>query len=179
MKIVKIILLTTWTIAFYGFVGYTLYGYFTQPVGSISLVQVIPPTVNETPKLTPPTVDELLRLVNEERAKVGVAPLTIDTRLNQSAQFKADDMFTNIYFNHVDSSGKHGYSYVYDYAPGLCSIASENITDNTTIESNTSKQAIYNWVNSEPHYKAMINPNYTLTGFGVSGTKIVEHFCQT
>ena len=40
-------------------------------------------TVQPVQKPQPPTVDELLRLVNEERAKVGVAPMVIDARLNQ------------------------------------------------------------------------------------------------
>ena len=40
----------------------------------------------------PPDAQEMLELVNQERAKVGVAPLKLDKRLNASAQEKADDM---------------------------------------------------------------------------------------
>lgn len=37
----------------------------------------------------PPDAQEMLELVNEERAKVGVAPLKLDERLNASAQEKS------------------------------------------------------------------------------------------
>ena len=75
-------------------------------------------TVQPVQKPQPPTVDELLRLVNEERAKVSVAPLVIDARLNQSAQKKADDMVKNNYFAHVSPvDGRQGYTYIFDVMP--------------------------------------------------------------
>lgn len=122
-----------------------------------------------------PSAEEMLRLVNEERAKVGVKPLVIDERLNKSAQYKAEDMLKNNYFGHVDNQGRHGYEYIADFGK-KCKFPGENITENTT--TNTSKQAIVSWKNSPPHYKAMIDPRYESTGFGIAGTKIVQHFCD-
>ena len=128
------------------------------------------------PEQKPPTVDELLRLVNAERAKVGVAPLVIDERLNQSAQKKSDDMFTNNYFGHVSPvDNRHGYEYAHDVMPE-CSQVSENIFWGRS--TNTSQSAIDWWMNSEPHRLALQDSKYTLTGFGISGAKITEHFCQ-
>jgi len=63
-------------------------GAFVFYVGNMPDEVVATQTVE--PESKPPTVDELLRLVNEERAKVSVAPLVIDARLNQSAQKKAE-----------------------------------------------------------------------------------------
>lgn len=144
----------------------------------------------------PPDAQELLELVNAERVKVGVGPLVIDERLNQSAQAKADDMAKNNYFDHVDATGKHGYEYVKDYAPGLCKQAGENI-----VGEDTSNDAVSWWINSPLHYKAMTNPDNILTGFGIhyvdripldkivsskpvysdliKSYVIVEHFCIT
>ena len=117
-------------------------------------------------------------MVNAERAKVGVAPLVIDERLNQSAQKKSDDMFTNNYFGHVSPvDNRHGYEYAHDVMPE-CLYVSENLTDNMTPQNNTSIQAIYAWMHSEPHRLALQDSKYTLTGFGISGAKITEHFCQ-
>lgn len=124
---------------------------------------------------TPPTREELLRLVNEERAKAGVAPLAIDERINESAQMKADDMTRHGYFGHDNSDGTQGYELVFKTTGQLCTYASENLTD---ISVNTSARAVSNWVNSEPHYRGMTNPDYSLTGFGISGTNIVQHFCK-
>jgi uncharacterized protein YkwD len=124
----------------------------------------------------PPTVSELLILINAERAKVGVKPLVIDERLNQSAQRKADDEVKYNYFGHISPhDGKHGYEYINDVGI-YCKIDAENLRENANI--NTSQAAISGWDNSAPHYTAMINPNYTATGFGINGHEIVEHFCQ-
>ena len=133
-------------------------------------------TVTEAVKPTPPTVDELLRLVNAERAKVGVAPLTLDERLNQSAQRKADDMTEYGYFDHVSpNDGRHGFEYIAD--TGIyCETDSENLTQNTLI--NDARHAFDAWVASEAHHSAMVDPAYDLTGFGISGNYVVQHFCN-
>lgn len=128
----------------------------------------------------PPAKDELLRLVNEERARAGVAPLVSDELLNQSAQYKAQDMLDRNYFDHKDPSTglNNGLRYAREHGKECPLWISENITDNVTDEDNTSAQAIRSWKNSEPHYKAMIDPRYETTGFGIAGTKIVQHFCD-
>ena len=123
---------------------------------------------------TPPTVDELLRRVNVERQKAGVAALTLSPLLNQSAQYKSQDMLDRNYFTHTDpSTGKNNGL---DYALAIgkqCTWISENIVETYDIES-----AMYSWIHSVPHYKAMIDPRYESTGFGIAGNKVVEHFCD-
>mgnify|MGYP007083455331 CR=1 FL=1 len=141
---------------------------------------VVTPTPTPTPQ--PATKEELLRLVNEERAKVGVAPLVLDAKLEQSAQWKADDMVTYNYFDHVSpNDGKHGYEYINDVGI-YCRTDGENITTDTGAGI-TASATVSRWVDSKPHYAAMINPDNTLTGFGISirsnGQLIaVEHFCE-
>ncbi len=131
------------------------------------------------------TPQELLELVNKERTKVNVAPLTIDDRLNQSAQYKADDMAKYNYFSHVSThDGQHGYVYMRNVGVS-CAEGSENIQ---ITEHGTTTDALDWWLHSKPHYKAMINPEYTTTGFGISQppkvldyekpTISVEHFCR-
>lgn len=128
-----------------------------------------------TEKITP---ESLLAAVNTERAKAGVTPLVLDPRLNQSAQTKADDMKARNYFGHVDPNGKNGATYIFDFAPGTCSYASENITDSGDPKYNTLDAGIKAWVDSPTHYRAMTNPDYDLTGFGITSTGLVQHFCQ-
>lgn len=123
----------------------------------------------------PPTVNELLTLVNAERAKVGVAPLIEDSKLDVSAQLKADDMNNNHYYSHVDASGKHGYMYAYEAEPIKCNSPSENLDYAPTLY--TSKEAVAAWMNSTAHREALLSPQYTITGFGVAGLYTVEHFC--
>ena len=132
----------------------------------------------QTTQVTPPTVDGLLRLVNEERSKNGVAPLVIDERLNQSAQRKADDMQKYNYFDHVSpNDGKHGYEYIND--TGItCRTDSENLAWNTDKSPISSEMAVSWWKGSQSHHKAMIDQRYTSTGFGIDGYIVVEHFCE-
>jgi uncharacterized protein YkwD len=44
---------------------------------------------------------EILRLVNIERAKVGIGPLMLDDTVNDLAQYHADDMFTKNFMSHT------------------------------------------------------------------------------
>lgn len=129
-----------------------------------------------TASIQPPTKADLLRLVNTERAKAHVAPLVDDPRLDQSAQRKADDEVKYNYFDHVSPhDGKQGYLYINDVGIS-CKTDAENLTEN--IHDNTAKSAVDAWIASPTHHAAMTNPAYTLTGFGIDSTQIVEHFCQ-
>lgn len=145
---------------------------------TFAIIRTIPPEpVAEVVK--PPTVQELLKLVNEERAKVGVAPLAIDERLNESAQFKADDMVTNDYISHEDRNGKHGYEYAQEATGESCSLVGENYYWGTGNRI-TSTAALDGWMNSKSHHDAILEDEYELTGFGIAGTDkivVVEHFC--
>ena len=150
-------------------VGTSVYAQFNSteatPQPSLAVKQV---------KQSLPTANEMLSLINAEREKKGVAPLKIDERLNQSAQWKADDMKEFNYFGHVRES-YHGYEKAVELNQE-CIYASENITKN--IYSNTSSAAVNAWINSPSHFAAMVDSRYDTTGFGVSGEYIVQHFCD-
>lgn len=135
------------------------------------------PQVQDVVAGHPPTREELLQLVNEERAKVGVEPLVVNPMLEESAQWKADDMAVYNYFGHENHDGTRGVDIIPNFAGEICIVGSENLVDN--IYTNTAEGSLQAWKTSQSHYDAMVNPNYTLTGFGINGTKIVEHFCQT
>lgn len=153
-------------------------------------------------KDNPPTRAELLKLVNAERKKHGVAPLKESPLLDKSAQWKADDEVKYNYFGHVKpgTTGNDGLDYLNSLKPP-CSYIAENLVDNVattqdvykklettsgTINTstsdkpylNTAKGTVNAWIKSPAHHKAMINPRYSLTGFGINGTEVVEHFCQ-
>lgn len=126
----------------------------------------------------PPTVEELLRLVNEERARVGVKPLKLDPLLNKSAQYKAQDMIDRNYFAHKAPGTDRNNGL--DYAEQLgvdCVYISENISWADKGE-NTSESAMIGWMNSKPHREALQDSRYESTGIGISGNKIVQHFCD-
>lgn len=153
----------------------------------ISLVNPPKPAVTASNvahvKPNPPTRSELLALVNKERAKYGVAPLKESPILDKSAQWKATDEVNHHYFGHVKpgTTGNDGLDYLNSLHPP-CSYISENIVwnvDPTTHKEmdNTAEGSVKAWIASPPHHKAMIDPRYTLTGFGIDGTQVTEHFC--
>lgn len=126
-----------------------------------------------------PTVQELLELVNKERAKSGVSALKLKSELTASAQYKASDMAERGYFGHKapGTNQNNGLDYLNKTFTG-CSWVSENLVGDAT----TSISAVLGWKKSLPHLRAMLDKKYALTGFGVALNKdgtysVVEHFC--
>ena len=53
----------------------------------------------------PSAAEEVLTLVNDERAKAGCQPVRLDARLTAAATKHSQDMAQNNYFSHVSPSG--------------------------------------------------------------------------
>lgn len=168
-------------------VGLGILIFFTMPfvamfyisyADSIRPVPTQPTTTNVQPIQTRVyTTNELLAEANKLRAEKGVAPLKLDERLNQSAQWKADDMLEHQYYGHA-RDGYHGYEKIQELAPECGLSVSENLQ-----WYNTGRSPFEWWITSEPHYEAIINEHYKLTGFGhvvqPDGTNTyVQHFCN-
>lgn len=131
----------------------------------------------------PPDAQEMLELVNEERAKVGAAPLKLDERLNASAQEKADDMQNRDYYGHVSPEGTRGTLFVFKHMPSKCRYAGENLA-NILVPDSNSRNPISTWMSStKGHREAILDKDYDLVGFGIAKDKygnslIVQHFCD-
>lgn len=147
-------------------------------VSSYSSAKTVQTSATAATVNNPPTRAELLKLVNEERAKIGIKPLKESLLLDKSAQWKADDEVIYNYFGHFRDGKFIGQQFIDD--TGItCSLDDENlawVTPSTSLE--TAQSAMNGWISSKPHYEAMVNPKYTLTGFGIVHDAIVEHFCQ-
>ena len=133
----------------------------------------------------PPDAQEMLELVNQERAKVGAAPLKLDERLNASAQEKADDMQNRGYYGHVSPEGTRGTLFVFKHMPSKCRYAGENLAEVSTTDSRfgSSRFTIDNWMHStKGHREAILDAKYSLVGFGISKQGydliVVQHFCE-
>ena len=136
------------------------------------------PEVTQTskPEIKEDPVKEMVEAINTERSKVGVPPLSIDDRLNNSASLKAQDMEKNGYFGHVNpKTGKNGYEYIQEENIANCR-ASENLSRDSSVEKSME------WLmNSPAHKAAILNPNATAVGVGYKKTFLntlyVQHFC--
>lgn len=147
-------------------------------IGAALISSVVLTHPNQQPKLhnvPAPTISELLDDVNKARGDAGVSPLIEDPRLDQSAQIKANDMQTNGY-GHTDGDGQPGYTLAHKAIPA-CIYVSESLD-----AAETAQETISEWLNSPPHRAALLDPKYSLTGFGVVAHSdyyyVVEHYCQ-
>lgn len=129
--------------------------------------------------LYPLTQDEqkLLELINQERVKVGIAPLKFDYRLTLTARLKSLDLIKNNYFGHI--SPVYGAPWAMMGAVGVKYLAAgENIAGTWATE-----RAHNNFMNSAGHRANILNPKYTHYGVGIIkggpyGMMFTEHFAQ-
>ena len=103
---------------------------------------------------------DLLNNTNTYRAQNGLAPLTLNTKLNSSSQAKAQHMVDNNYWAHVAPDGTQPW-YFFDQAGYTYSSAGENLAYGF----DTSAAIITAWMNSTTH-RANVLGNYVDVGFG-------------
>jgi len=105
--------------------------------------------------------NEVIRLVNEQRAKNGLKALTANWELSRVARYKSRDMADNRYFSHT--SPTYGTPFQMIKAFGLSyRTAGENIA-----YGQRTPQAVVNaWMNSSGHRANILNASYTQIGVG-------------
>ncbi|MBE6910448.1 MAG: sporulation protein [Ruminococcaceae bacterium] len=104
---------------------------------------------------------EVVRLVNEERAKAGVAPLTEDGELSRIARLKSRDMRDRGYFDH--NSPAYGTPFQMLRSFGITyRTAGENIA----MGYRTPEAVVAAWMNSPGHRANILNASYTTIGVG-------------
>jgi len=107
---------------------------------------------------------KIIAETNLQRQQNGnLPPLIENTRLDEAAAAKANDMFLNQYFEHSSPSGidpgklvqNHGYDYI---------VAGENlILGNFSSE----KEVVQDWMNSPGHRANILNNRYTEIGVAI------------
>ena len=116
---------------------------------------------------------EVVRLVNVERAKVGLAALTESERLSDIARIKSQDMRDNGYFAH--NSPTYGTPFQMMKSFGVTyRTAGENIAMGYA----TPEAVVSAWMNSAGHRANILNASYTTIGVGyvASGNYWTQEF---
>lgn len=117
---------------------------------------------------------EVVNLVNQQRAKHGLQPLKVATNLSKMADVKAADMRDHNYFSHTsptygspfDMMKQFGISYSY---------AGENIAAGQR----TPQEVMNAWMNSPGHRANILNSHYTYIGVGyVQGGSYGSYWVQ-
>ena len=133
---------------------------FSEP---ISRVASDVPTANVLAFATNINNDGLLSATNQRRADAGVGNVSIDSKLNQAAQAKANDMASRNYWAHNTPDGTPPWAFItnagYSY-----SRAGENLACGF----NDSTAVITGWYNSPSHRENLLAGAYKHVGFGIA-----------
>lgn len=120
-----------------------------------------PPTTNNSSAGFGTFEQQVLDLTNAERAKRGLAPLSLNNSLNQSAELHSVDMATKNYFSHQGLDGSQPWDRMkaqgYNY-----SRAAENIAFGQP----TAQEVVNAWMNSAGHRANILNSNLKDIGIG-------------
>ena len=110
--------------------------------------------------------DEVIRLVNVERAKYKLAPLTKNTTLARLARMKAQDMIDKNYFSHTSPTYGSPFDMMKKYNVKY-SYAGENIA----YGQKTPASVMSAWMNSTGHRANILSPNFKQIGVGLAINK--------
>ena len=105
-------------------------------------------------------VDEIVKLVNEARAKEGLQPLTLDPLLRKGAQVRAEECVK--VFSHTRPDGTS-----YKTAISEAGVVSNYTGENVACGHSSAQQVVKAWLNSPGHRDNILNSNFTKIGVGL------------
>jgi len=124
------------------------------------------PELPETPEVDTPEdnttlshAEQVVTLVNAERAKEGLAPLSIDTKVQAAAQVRAVESEQS--FSHTRPNGS-------SFATALKeqNVSYRRAGENIAWGQRSPEEVVNAWMNSSGHRANIMNPNFTKIGVG-------------
>lgn len=106
--------------------------------------------------------NEVIKLVNIERSKNGLAPIKVNAELSKVATTKAQDMIDKNYFNHTSPT----YGTPFDMMKKF-NINYTAAGENIAYGQKTPTIVMNGWMNSSGHRANILNSNFTEIGVGV------------
>jgi uncharacterized protein YkwD len=107
------------------------------------------------------TEDQVVDLVNKERAKSGCDPLRVDPKLAQAAQEHSSDMADRDYFDHTTPEGLTFADRIVN--SGYPTPGAENIA----VGQKNAQQVMEGWMNSDGHRANILNCDLNAIGVGL------------
>ena len=103
---------------------------------------------------------EVLRLVNEERAKAGLSALVLDDKVSAGAQIRAKEIIS--LFDHTRPDGTSCFTVFQEVGISSYWTAAENIAAGQR----TPEEVMKSWMNSSGHRANILNPDMKKLGVG-------------
>lgn len=129
------------------------------------------PTTTTAAPATGSFQNQVVTIVNQERAKNGLKPLTVNATLTKVAQTKAQDMYQNKYFSHTSPTYGSPFDMMKQFGVSYRS-AGENIA----MGQKTPQEVMNGWMNSPGHRANILNSSYTQIGVGYVNGYWVQEF---
>lgn len=115
--------------------------------------------------------EEVLRLVNVERSKAGLSPLTTNTTLEAAADKRAQE--TAVSFSHTRPNGSKFSTVLQEYG-----ISYRTAGENIAYGQRTPQDVVNAWMNSPGHRANILNSNFNKIGIGVYQSNGVIYWSQ-
>jgi stress response protein SCP2 len=117
---------------------------------------------------------DVVAATNAERARHGLAPLTVDARLTAAAQAHSADMVARSFFAHENPDG----SQVWDRALAA-GYAYRKVAENIAAGQRSAAEVVVGWMNSPGHRRNILDPELTQIGVGTAtGGEYGIHWTQ-
>lgn len=124
--------------------------------------------------------EQMLALINEERQKVALPPLTLQPLLNATAQQYAEDMDRRGFFSHTDPEGRQPVDRIRQsgYLVISCSGCrwQEWTGENIAKGQATPRDVMADWMASPAHRDNILSAHYSEVGIGHAGAYWVQEF---
>lgn len=118
--------------------------------------------------------DQVLELVNQERAKQGLKALTLSNELTNVATKKAQDMADNGYFDHTSPTYGSPFEMMNRFG-----IQYRSAGENIAAGQKTPQEVMNSWMNSSGHRANILNADFEQIGIGyVTGGKYGTYWVQ-
>ncbi|TXC93122.1 LysM peptidoglycan-binding domain-containing protein [Metabacillus litoralis] len=117
--------------------------------------------------------EQVVQLVNQERAKVGLKALTHRADVKNVAQKKAEDMINSNYFSHTSPN----YGSPFDMLKTF-GISYTNAGENIAKGQKTPQEVMNAWMNSSGHRANILKPEFDAIGVGFYHGAWVQMFIK-
>lgn len=117
-------------------------------------------------------VNQVLQLVNKERAARGLQPLTLDAKASAAAQVRAAECARS--FSHTRPDGRSCFTALKEGG-----VSYRRAGENIAYGQRTANSVMTDWMNSSSHRANILNSNYTSIGIGytvINGTPYWAQF---
>jgi uncharacterized YkwD family protein len=118
--------------------------------------------------------EQVVQLVNQERAKAGLRPLTHRADLKNVAHKKAEDMINSNYFSHTSPNYGSPFQMLKTFG-----ISYQSAGENIAKGQKTPQEVMNAWMNSPGHRANILKPEYDSIGVGFYHSAWVQMFIKS